>query len=129
MTTDTFNPEDFTDPERRLPKGYLGLDVFNICKRYLAGEFKMSEGYYLTPHYVAKFIMADNPGSTKKVSTGAIAAIFDRWEEWNFALIRQNPIAFEDFTAHGREVGLIGIIEERKKIKGQGFRKPASETD
>lgn len=113
---DGFDPDDYEDPEPRLPKGYLALDVYNICKQFSAGELTMEEGKYVTPYYVSKIIMEDNDGRSKKPSTGAISAVFRRWEEWGFAVFRKTPFAFTDFTEKGKELGLDGINRERAEI-------------
>ena len=112
-----FDPDDYEDPPARLPRGYLALVVYNICVQYAARELTLDEGKFLTPYIVKKIIMDEQPGKLRPPSTGAIAAVFDRWREWDFATFRKNPYAFVAFTDKGKRLGLDGITKERADLK------------
>lgn len=96
---------EYDDPEPRLPRGYLELDVDLICQEYEAGEHKLPEGKFLTPYRVGTLLIAETDGERKRPSTGAISAVFDRWEDEGYAEFRREPYAFLRFTTLGRLSG------------------------
>jgi len=114
---DEFNPDDFQDPDPRLPRGYLTLDIYNVCIQFDKGELTLDEGRYMTSYVMQKILIEDNPGRPKPPSTGAIAANFHRWDAWGFAEFRRNPFAFVKFTDKGKELGLEGMLAERSNLK------------
>lgn len=112
-----FDPDDYEDPPDRRPRGYLQNDVNNVCREYVAGEFTLAEGVFLTPYVVGTIIIENNNNEIKRPSPGAIAAIFKRWQDWGYATFRIEPFAFVDFTDKARALGLQGFLNDRKKIR------------
>jgi hypothetical protein len=89
--------------------------VLAICQAYLAGKLKVDGDKPLTPHRVAKLVAARTGGEAP--STGAVAAVFDRWAEYGFALFSDKPKAFKKFTAKGEKDGLDGILLGRREAR------------
>lgn len=104
--------EEYEDPEPRLPRGYLELDVDLICQEYERGEHKLPEGKFLTPHMVGTLLIADANGERKRPSSGAIAAVFKRWQDAGYAEFRQNPYAFTGRTMTGKLMGTWKVYRE-----------------
>lgn len=96
----------------RRPRGWLESDVKRITDAYITGELKTETGDLLTPYRVSQFIKKLE-SLEKGPSTGAIAAVFERWKDIGFAEISDKPLAFVDYTDVGRELGLRGIKEKR----------------
>lgn len=113
MSEDDFNPDDYDDPEPRRPKGYLALDVYNVCKEWLAGEYTLPEGKYMTPYIVSKLIKQSHE-IDKAPSSGAVDAVFKRWMKTNFATFREVPFAFTGFSEEGTALGLDKFMREYK---------------
>lgn len=101
--------------ERR-PRGWLAQDVKLVCDKIITGEITLAEGQEATPHRVARLVK-EMDGLDKAPSTGAVAAVFKRWEEYGFASFKQGPYAFADYTDEGRNVGLQGMIEARSAAR------------
>lgn len=90
-----------SDPDPRLPRGYLELDVDHICREYIAGKHTLKEGKFLTPHMVGTLLIAETDGERKRPSSGAIAAVFERWLDLGYAEFRREPFAFIRYTNLG----------------------------
>jgi hypothetical protein len=103
-----------TAAEGRKPRGWLAADVKRICDDFLSGKLKLGEGEGLTPHRVAKLVQTRN-GSEEPPSTGAVSAVFKRWQEYGFAKFSKKPFGFTEYTAKGKEVGLDGMIAARSE--------------
>lgn len=97
--------------ERR-PRGWLANDVKRVCDKLITGEIQLPEGQSATPHRVA-ILVKDMEGLDKAPSTGAVAAVFKRWEDYGFATFKSGPYSFDDYTDQGRTLGLQGLIEAR----------------
>lgn len=110
--TDIEEEDEAVDPDPRLPRGYLELDVDLICKEYERGEHKLPEGKFLTPHMVGTLLIADANGERKRPSSGAIHAVFKRWETAGYAEFRQNPYAFTQRTMPGKLMGTWKVYRE-----------------
>lgn len=104
-----------TVAEGAKPRGHLAADVLAICKAYTAGKVKIEGDKPLTPHRVAKLVAERTGGEAP--STGAVAAVFDRWAEYGFALFLDKPKAFKKFSAKGEKEGLEGIILGRRESR------------
>lgn len=104
-----------TTAEGRKPRGHLAADVLTICKAYSNGKLKVEGDKPLTPHRVAKLVAERTGGDAP--STGAVAAVFDRWAEYGFALFSDAPKAFKKLTAKGEKDGLDGIILGRREAR------------
>lgn len=91
------------------PRGWLEEAVKRLTDAYVTGDFKMeNEKHKLTPHRVAR-IVRDREGLDFIPSTGAVSAVFLRWQDMEFATFEQDPFAFVDYTDLAREKGLAGI--------------------
>ncbi len=100
---------------RTTPRGWLAEAVLKVCTNYQAGKVKIEGDKPLTPHRVANLIgpRAELGGGIP--STGAVAAVFDRWNEFGFALFSDKPKAFKKLTAKGEKEGLAGLILSRRE--------------
>lgn len=78
-------------------RGQLEAEVQQICNRGILGEFDE----HLTPQLIAEMIDPDNPPST-----GAIGAVFNRWERIGYARIHRKPLYFQGLTVEGMRDGL-----------------------
>lgn len=106
-----------TDAEARRGRGELEAQVKEITDAYEADPSKVDlpEGKTLTPHMVAKLI-ADKTGEDAP-SSGAVAAIFKRWDEYGYALTHDKPLAFKKVSAAGKKQGLDGLKEKHREAK------------
>lgn len=106
-------------PEKsRRPRGWLETDVKSITDKFVTGEITLTpkEGeteVFLTPHRVAKLVK-EMDGLDEAPSTGAVAAVFNRWVECGFIETHSKPFAFKDYTEAGREQGLTALKDARK---------------
>lgn len=96
------------------PRGWLSDAVKDVCDDFLTGKIELPEGKTLTPHYVALQV-AEKEGLENPPSTGAVSAVFKRWDEYGFALFHKKPFAFKDYSAQGKKVGLHGILDKRRE--------------
>lgn len=103
-----------TVAEGRKPRGWLAAAVEKVCQDFLTVKVKLDEGKLLTPHRVAK-IVQERDGSEEPPSTGAVSAVFKRWDDFGFATFNAKPFAFKKFTAKGEKEGLDGIILARRE--------------
>ena len=78
-------------------RGQLEAQVQQVCNRAMMGEFDE----HCTARFVAEQIDPDNPPST-----GAIGAIFKRWEACGYAVINKHPVYFKRLTIEGMRDGL-----------------------
>ena len=118
------------EPEKkeRRPRGWLEHDVKQITDKFVTGEIVLegkpakdgeeakSETLYLTPHRVARLVK-DLDGLEEAPSTGAVAAVFARWEKLGFALFRLKPYAFLDYTDEAKDKGLTAMKEAASDSK------------
>ena len=104
----------------RRPKGWLANDVRIVCDKLVRGEISLPDGTKPTPHHVARLVQKLD-SLEKAPSTGAVNAVFQRWEEYGYATFSSEPRAFVDFTDEGRTVGLSGLLagraEQRKAAR------------
>jgi hypothetical protein len=80
---------------------------------YVSGEFTIEEGKFLTPFIVGRLLKEIDVLETAP-SSGAIAAIFNKWKASGYAEFRRNPFAFVDFSEEGRSLGLEGFVAKKK---------------
>lgn len=100
------------------PRGWLSDAVKEVCDDFISGKISLPEGKTLTPHYVATFV-ATQEKLDAPPSTGAVSAVFKRWDEYGFALFHKKPFAFKDYSAKGKKVGLHGLIDARKEARSK----------
>ncbi len=92
----------------RRARGQLEYEVLAVCRRWLADEFDWPACY---PKYIVEVIdKADPP------STGAVTAVFARWEKMGFAEYQHKPIAFLKFIDNN------GTAEELSRAKASAKR-------
>lgn len=92
----------------RRARGQLEYEVLAVCRRWLADEFDWVACY---PKFIVEVIDKNEPPST-----GAVAAVFARWEKMGFAEYQHKPIAFLKFTNSN------GTADELAKAKAQAKR-------
>ena len=97
--------EEYDDPDPRLPRGYLETDVDLALRDFVAGEYNLPEGKFLTPYRVGTRLIDETNGDRKRPSTGAISAIFDRMSDAGYIECRREPYAFVKFTDLGHLSG------------------------
>ncbi len=105
-----------TVAEGRKPRGWLAAAVLKVCQDFTSGKVKLEDGKLLTPHRVAK-IVQERDGSEEPPSTGAVSAVFKRWDEFGFATFNAKPFAFKKLTAKGEKEGLEGLILQRRETR------------
>lgn len=113
--TEVIPAESKIDPEtgkrRRTvrPRGWLEDAVKRLTDAYTTGDFvQENEKHKLTPHRVAR-IIKEREGLDFIPSTGAVSAVFLRWEQIEFATFEQDPFAFVGYTQLAHDKGLAGI--------------------
>ncbi|ANA85836.1 hypothetical protein PBI_WOES_65 [Gordonia phage Woes] len=94
-------------PTGQRRRGQLEAEVQRVCHQGMMGEFDE----FLTPQFIAQQIDPDNPPST-----GAIGAVFNRWERIGYAKIHRKPLYFQHLTVEGMRDGLEAC---RRRAKGK----------
>lgn len=84
----------------RAARGELEHQVNQTCITYSVEGYRM----HCTPQYVSQEIAREY--GIKAPSTGAVDAVFKRWEEIGYAVIERKPTRFVKFTEQGVELGL-----------------------
>jgi hypothetical protein len=94
----------------RTARGELEFWVKRCCDYFVLGDIDTK--LKLTPQRISQMI-ADDEG-IKAPSTGAIDAVFKRWEKLGFAEIGRKPTRFIGYTEDGVRYGLDGL---KRKVK------------
>lgn len=106
-----FNPT----PTGRAARGELEAWVREICDEFLVEKY----GEFCTPALVAEMV-----GKAKGInppSSGAVDAVFKRWEAIGFAEIARKPTRFIAYTADGAKHGLEALkLRARDAAKSRG---------
>lgn len=105
-----------SNSEGRRPRGWLEHDVKQVCDKFVTGEIKLEGDPPLTPHRVSRLVK-EFDGLDEAPSSGAVAAVFDRWEDIGFAIFSKNPRAFTDYTEEGQTRGLAALKAQRTEAK------------
>lgn len=117
MSDEEYEDEDIepgvASGANRRPRGWLADDVKAVCDLYVTGELQIAENKTLTPHRAASAVMKID-GLSKAPSTGAVQAVFKRWEKIGFAIFARDPFAFIDYSEEGKLLGLRGVQDRRK---------------
>lgn len=116
-----------TDASARRSRGGLEALVKDITDAYEKDESSanLPEGKTLTPHRIAQMIGEMKGEDTP--SSGAVAAILKRWEEYGYALTHDKPYAFRRTSAAGQKQGLDALKEKhRDKLKAERAAAKAS---
>lgn len=116
--TDTTTPpaqdEDTAEPARR-SRGMLEMDVKAVTDLYVQGKLTLPEGATaLTPHFIG---LAIKETETTAPSTGAIAAVLNRWEECGYIEVSEKPRGFVNYTEAARTDGLAALKERLRASK------------
>lgn len=90
--TRAFNPT----PTGRRARGQLEYDVLTVCQEFARDIYEWID---CTPKLVAERIGIMN--ATEPPSTGAINAVWDRWEKLGFAEQAKKPSRFVKFSGSG----------------------------
>lgn len=117
--------------EARRPRGWLADAVLAVVRDFASGKLVLPEGQGLTPHRVAKLVQ-ERDGSEDPPSTGAVSAVFKRWEDYGFAKFTQKPFGFKALTPKGEELGLEGLIlgrREKRKVEHAKAKKAAAKAE
>lgn len=80
-------------PTGRKRKGGLELEVLHVCTEFIENVY---EWELCTPKLVAEAIGTQN--AEEPPSTGAVQAVWNRWEELGFAKQAKKPARFVEFT-------------------------------
>ena len=95
-------------PTGRAARGELESQVNEICLEWVLEKYP----WPCTPAFVSDKI-AKKYGISAP-STGAIDAVYKRWEKMGYAVIGKKPTRFSEFTPDGINLGLDGM---KAKIK------------
>jgi hypothetical protein len=98
------------------PTGRAGRGQLESWVREVTDLWALGPDGNCTPQYVADKIMKLQ-GLERGPSTGAIDAVFRRWESIGFAFIKSKPTRFAGYTPDGIKLGL-----EVLKAKGKAKR-------
>ena len=115
-------PRDQPRAERtatgRKQKGGLEVEVLHVCSEFVHGVY---EWEHCTPRLVAEAIGTQN--AEEPPSTGAVQAVWNRWEKLEFAVQAKKPARFVRFTSDHS----IYDLERRKSDdrKAERLRKAA----
>ncbi|QDF18281.1 hypothetical protein SEA_DAKITI_68 [Gordonia phage Dakiti] len=93
-------------PTGQRQRGQLEAEVQQVCHRAMMGEFDE----LMTPQVIAELIDHENPPST-----GAIGAVFNRWERIGYAKIHRKPLYFQHLTVEGMRDGLEALRRRAKR--------------
>lgn len=124
--TDTDTEKSTESNTDRRSRGLLEADVKTITDEFATGKIELKEGEHLTPHRIAKLIQ-EKDSLEKPPSTGAVAAVLGRWQEYGFAVVNPKPLAFVDYTDDARNVGLTALKEQHSnKLRAERAEKKAA---
>ncbi|QOP65398.1 hypothetical protein SEA_DIABLA_72 [Gordonia phage Diabla] len=94
-------------PTGQRQRGQLESEVQHVCHQAMMGAYDE----LMTPQAIAMLIDPDNPPST-----GAIGAVFNRWERIGYAKIHRKPLYFQHYTVEGMRDGLEAL-RRRAKVR------------
>ena len=105
-------------PTGRRARGQLEYDVLQVCREFADGVYDWE---HCTPKAVSERIGRLN--ATEPPSTGAINAVWDRWERLEFATQAKKPSRFLQFTGDSSQQALLllkgSIRREKKRTKAE----------
>lgn len=126
MVPKNATPND-SAPLRR-SRGLLEADVKNVTDLFVQGQLELPEGVTaLTPHFIGLAIK-NIDGLESAPSTGAVAAVLNRWEEIGYAVLSEKPRAFAGYTEEAGTLGLAAL-KERNKTGKRDARRAAREAE
>lgn len=106
--------DDGTKAKRRVmgERGWLQKAIRTLTDNYIRGTVTVPDDKPLTPHRAAA-LLVDQGLAEEPPSTGAVSAVFKRWQEYGFATFTDKPFAFVGYTDEARDLGFDGIMEKR----------------
>lgn len=108
----TVRPGFTPTPTGRRARGQLEYDVLTVCDEFVHDVY---EWEYCLPKLVSERIAVMN--QSEPPSTGAINAVWDRWEALGFAKQEKKPSRFSDFVIDGSHQTLANLKNEAKRTK------------
>lgn len=93
----------------RAARGQLEDQVNDVCSTWVVEEYKM----LCSPAYISEEI--GRKEGIKPPSTGAITAVFGKWERIGYAVIGRKPTRFLSFTEAAIEHGLDWLKDRAKR--------------
>lgn len=114
-------PQFTPTPTGRRARGQLEYDVLKVCQDYAAGVFDWAE---CTPKLVSLEI--GKLEAVEPPSTGAINAVWDRWEALGFATQDKKPSRFVKFNVNPPSSWTLDRMKaqvKREKKRGQAEQK------
>lgn len=108
----TVEPRFTSTPTGRRARGQLEFDVLKICDEYTRDVYEWD---YCTPKLVAEAI--GKMHATEPPSTGAINAVWDRWERLGFAVQDKKPSRFVRFEVNSNLQTLEMLKAKAKRDK------------
>lgn len=114
-------PQFAPTPTGRRARGQLEYDVLKVCQDFAAGVFDWAE---CTPKLVS--IEIGKLEAVEPPSTGAINAVWDRWEDLDFATQDKKPSRFVKFNVENPSSWTLDRIKaqrKREKKRGQAEQK------
>ena len=129
--TEATTSDDEKPEKDRRPRGWLETDVLSITNKFITGEItlpeKDGEAVLLTPHRIARLVK-EMDGLDEAPSTGAVAAVLNRWIVVGFAEVHEKPFAFKSYTAAGEAEGL-SALKAARKVKAKEARAAAKQAE
>lgn len=101
-------------PTGKRPKGELEYDVLTICNEFVNGVYDWP---MCTPKLVSEAI--GKMHAVEPPSTGAVNAVWDRWEKLGFAEQAKKPNHFLKFSSDSSVVALDAAKKRAKRDKKQ----------
>lgn len=116
-------PQTFT-PTGRRTRGSLEHEVLLVCERFANQEWE--EFILCTPKFVAEEIGRIH--TSEPPSTGAVSAVWARWEKLGFAEVKSKPARFYAFKNPKPELGHALELERVKDAAKRVKRRTAAST-
>lgn len=113
---------DDETPTKTRARGELESEVKAITDKFLSGKIKLPEDKVLTPHYIALAIEKAF-GYDEPPSTGAVAAVLNRWNQYGYARFGDTPFHFTGLTERGESEGLASLRESFKEARKEERRR------
>lgn len=116
-------------PYARRVRGQLEADVKMITDKHVLGTLTLPEGAAMTPHFIALALQKEESLASPP-STGAVAAILQRWVRIGYATVTEKPFAFEGYTqaAHAHGLASLKATDADKKKAVRAAAKQATAT-
>lgn len=114
--TGTFTPTFMPTPTGRRARGQLEFQVLKVCQEFVNDAYEWD---MCLPKLVSERIATVE--AVEPPSTGAIDAVWDRWQKLGFASRDKKPSRFVEFTGEGTEMELARLKYKAKQDKRRGI--------